>query len=43
MIAAIDLDGNGLEQHLKLGVVEVLERPRKVGWERDPRGRRRIG
>jgi len=27
LFAAIDLDGNGLEQPLKLGVVQVLERP----------------
>ena len=39
MIAAIDLDGNGIEQPLKLGVVQVLERSREVAWERDPRGR----
>jgi hypothetical protein len=30
LIAAIDLDGNPLEQSLKLGVVQVLERPREV-------------
>ena len=27
LFAAIDLDGNGLEQPLKLGDVQVLERP----------------
>src|SRR6266851_1457714 len=43
LIPAIDLDGNGLEQPLKLGVVQVLERTREVAWEGDPRGRRRIG
>jgi hypothetical protein len=42
LIAAIDLDGNGLEQPLKLRVVQGLERPREVAWEGDPRERRRI-
>jgi hypothetical protein len=42
LIAAIDLDGNCLQQPLKLGVVQVLERPREVAWQGDPRGRWRI-
>ena len=41
MISAIDLDGNGLEQPLKLRVVQGLERPREVAWEGDTRERRR--
>src|SRR6516165_852736 len=43
MIAAIDLDGNGLEQPPKLGIVEIFERTREVAWERDPSERRRAG
>jgi hypothetical protein len=42
-LPATDLDRNGLEQPLKLGVVQVLERSREVAWERDPRGKRRVG
>ena len=42
-LAAIDLDDNGLEQRLKLGVIQIFERPREIVWEGDPRGRLRIG
>src|SRR5215469_12305986 len=40
LISAIDLDGNGLEQPVKLGVVQVFERSREVAWEGNTRRRR---
>jgi hypothetical protein len=33
LLAAIEFDDNGLEQHLKLGVIQILERPREIVWE----------
>src|SRR3984893_15812369 len=43
LTAEIDLDGNGIEQPLKLHVIKVLERRREFAWKRDPRGGRRTG
>jgi hypothetical protein len=43
LIAPIDLDGNGIEQPPKLGIVEVFKRTREVARERDPSERRRVG
>jgi len=39
LISAVDLDGNGFEQPVKLGVVQVFERSREVAWEGNTRRR----